>query len=56
MENGEILEAGGGNLIIGCGNQTALLIEELQFEGKKRMTTRDFLNGIKLATGENLGG
>ena len=56
MENaGEILEAAGKNLIISCGNQTALQIEELQLEGKKRMATRDFLNGIKLAVGEKLG-
>ncbi|MCY7346098.1 MAG: methionyl-tRNA formyltransferase [Pyrinomonadaceae bacterium] len=57
MENGgEILEASGGNLIVICGNQTALLIDELQLEGKKRMAALDFLNGIKLATGERLGG
>ena len=56
MENvGEILEAQGDSLIIGCGDQTGLLIEELQIEGRKRMTTRDFLNGIKLAVGEKLG-
>ena len=56
MENvGKILEAHSDSLVIGCGNQTGLIIEELQFEGKKRMTTRDFLNGIKLAIGEKLG-
>ncbi|MGI9036723.1 MAG: methionyl-tRNA formyltransferase [Pyrinomonadaceae bacterium] len=56
MENcGKVLEAKGDNLIIGCGNQTILKIEELQLEGKKRMATRDFLNGIKLQPGENLG-
>ena len=52
---GKILEAHSDSLVIGCGNQTGLIIEELQFEGKKRMTTRDFLNGIKLAIGEKLG-
>ncbi len=56
MENvGKVLEAKVGNLIVGCGSQTILRIEELQLEGKKRMTTRDFLNGIKLAVGEKLG-
>ena len=56
MENGgAILEAAGGNLIVGCGNGTVLQIEEVQLEGKKRMAARDFLNGIKLQVGEKLG-
>lgn len=52
---GEILEAKGDKLFVGCGNQTVLQIEELQIEGKKRMPTRDFLNGIKMQVGERLG-
>ncbi len=56
VENtGEIIAAKGGKLIVACGNQTVLQIEELQLEGKKRMTTRDFLNGIKMQIGEKLG-
>ncbi len=54
FQAGEILEAKGDKLLIGCGNQTILEIEELQIEGKKRMQTRDFLNGIKLNIGEIL--
>jgi methionyl-tRNA formyltransferase len=52
---GEILEAKSDKLFVACGNQTVLQIEELQIEGKRRMTARDFLNGIKLQTGEVLG-
>ncbi len=52
---GEILEAKGDRLLIVCGDQTILQIEELQIEGKKRMATRDFLNGIKLNQGGKLG-
>lgn len=52
---GEILDAKGDNLFVSCGNQTILQIEELQIEGKRRMTTRDFLNGVKLNVGEKLG-
>jgi methionyl-tRNA formyltransferase len=52
---GEILEAKGDKLLAACGNQTVLQIEELQLEGKKRMTTRDFLNGVKIHPGEKLG-
>jgi methionyl-tRNA formyltransferase len=52
---GEILEAKGENLLVFCGGDTVLQIEELQLEGKRRMATRDFLNGVKLQAGEILG-
>lgn len=52
---GEILEAKGDNLLVFCGGDTVLKIDELQLEGKRRMTTRDFLNGVKLEAGEVLG-
>jgi methionyl-tRNA formyltransferase len=51
----EVVEAKGDNLIVSCGGETFLQIDELQIEGKRRMTTRDFLNGIKLEIGEKLG-
>ncbi|HEX8638447.1 MAG TPA: methionyl-tRNA formyltransferase [Pyrinomonadaceae bacterium] len=52
---GEILAAKGDELFVACGNQTVLRIDELQIEGKKRMPTRDFLNGVRMQTGEKLG-
>ena len=52
---GEILEAKGDKLLVACGNQTVLQIDELQIEGKRRMTTRDFLNGVKMNAGETFG-
>jgi methionyl-tRNA formyltransferase len=52
---GEILEAKGDNLLVFCGGDTVLQIDELQLEGKRRMSTRDFLNGVKLVAGEILG-
>jgi methionyl-tRNA formyltransferase len=52
---GEILASKGDKLFIGCGNQTVLQVEELQLEGKRRMTVRDFLNGVKISAGERLG-
>ena len=52
---GEILAAKGDDLLIFCGGDSVLQIDELQIEGKKRMATRDFLNGIKLPVGEKLG-
>jgi methionyl-tRNA formyltransferase len=52
---GEILEAKGDRLLVFCGGGTVLEIEELQLEGKRRMPTRDFLNGVKIEVGEKLG-
>jgi methionyl-tRNA formyltransferase len=54
-EAGTILEAKGDDLIVACGDKTALKIVEIQIEGKRRMPTRDFLNGIKVQQGEKLG-
>lgn len=53
--DGEILIASRGDLLINCGNQTTLQVNELQIAGKRRMKTRDFLNGVKLEIGEVLG-
>ncbi len=53
---GEINKAHGGELVVSSGNGTALSIQELQLEGKRRMTTRDVLNGISLEPGEIVGG
>jgi methionyl-tRNA formyltransferase len=52
---GQIIEAKGDTLSILCGGDTILQIEELQIEGKRRMPTRDFLNGVKIEVGEKLG-
>ena len=42
-------------VLVGCGGATALALLEVQMDGKKRMTTRDFLNGYRPKTGEKLG-
>ena len=55
VESGEILEAKGDKFLVGCGQNSILLVEELQLEGKRRMSNRDFLNGIKVQAGEKLG-
>lgn len=49
---GEILEAKGDRFVVACGGETVLKISELQIEGKRRMSVRDFLNGVKIRTGE----
>lgn len=52
---GEIVHAHGAELIVACGNHTALQLTELQPEGKRRLPTRDFLNGARLTAGTVLG-
>jgi methionyl-tRNA formyltransferase len=42
-------------LVVGCGETSALEILELQMEGKKRMSARDFINGYQLQPDEKLG-
>ncbi|MBA3334611.1 MAG: methionyl-tRNA formyltransferase [Acidobacteria bacterium] len=55
IENGTILEAKGDDLIVTCGENTALRLLEIQVEGRKRMKARDFLNGVQIQIGEKLG-
>jgi methionyl-tRNA formyltransferase len=43
-------------LFVGCGEETALEILELQLEGKKRMAAADFVHGYRVRPGEMLGG
>ncbi len=45
----------GGRLLVGCGNHTVLEIREAQLADRKRMSARDFLNGVRLAAAEKVG-
>ena len=51
---GKVLEAKGDDLLVECGSCSDLRIEELQLEGKRRMSARDFLNGVRLSAGDIL--
>jgi methionyl-tRNA formyltransferase len=42
-------------LIAGCGAGTALELLEVQLEGRKRMSSADFVHGHQPRTGEKLG-
>lgn len=44
------------DLMVGCGQGTALDLIEVQIEGKRRMTAPEFVNGYRLKTGDRLGG
>ena len=51
---GEIAVAG-EQLVVGCGAGTAIAIDELQLEGKRRMSAREFINGYQPKSGERMG-
>ena len=42
-------------LLVGCGHQTSLELQEIQLEGKKRTSAQDFVRGYRLSPGEKLG-
>ena len=52
---GEVIEARGDDLAVACGDANALRIQELQLEGKQRVSGRDFINGTRLRAGERFG-
>jgi len=54
LEAGQIF-AESTRLLAGCENNTALELIELQPEGKRRMSARDFINGYHPQPGEKLG-
>jgi methionyl-tRNA formyltransferase len=49
------LSISSNKLLVGCGNNTALEILELQLEGKKRTSPREFIQGYHPKPGERLG-
>jgi methionyl-tRNA formyltransferase len=53
--NGRILKAHGDELVVSAGDSTVLRIGQLQVEGARRMTARDFINGFHPQVGESLG-
>jgi methionyl-tRNA formyltransferase len=53
-EPGEIVAAHGDDLIVACGQGMSLRLIEVQSEGKRRMSARDFLNGVRPQVGEQL--
>jgi methionyl-tRNA formyltransferase len=40
---------------VGCGQNTSLELLELQLEGKKRISAKDFIHGYRPKPGEKLG-
>jgi methionyl-tRNA formyltransferase len=55
ISNGEIIVAQKDELVVQCGQRTALRVLEVQPEARKRMAARDFINGMHLKVGERFG-
>ena len=53
--NGRILKAEGDELIVSAGGSTVLRVIQLQMEGSRRMSARDFINGVHPQIVESLG-
>ena len=56
-EGGEagVLMVDGDVLKVGCGDGSMLALDEVQMEGKKRMSAAEFLRGFQVKSGERLG-
>jgi methionyl-tRNA formyltransferase len=52
---GEVITARADDLIVNCGEQTALRLLEVQAEARKRMPVRDFINGLHVKVGDRFG-
>jgi methionyl-tRNA formyltransferase len=50
--DGEVIVAHGDDLVVKCGDETALRLIEVQPEAKRRMSVRDFLNGTHSKVGD----
>jgi methionyl-tRNA formyltransferase len=53
--SGEIIVAHHGELVVSCGEQTALRLIEVQPESRKRITVREFISGARLKVGDRFG-
>lgn len=52
---GTVITARQDDLIVSCGHNTALRLVEVQLEARKRMSARDFVNGLQVKVGDRLG-
>ena len=53
--HGEVIAARGDELLVSCGEQTALRLIEVQPESRKRMPVRDVISGLRVKVGDRFG-
>jgi methionyl-tRNA formyltransferase len=51
-EPGAITSIDKSAISVTCGGSTSLAVEELQAEGKRKMSARDFVNGMRIGAGD----
>lgn len=51
-----ILAVDKSGIVIACAESTALRVEELQIEGKRKLGAREFINGMRLSVGDSITG
>ena len=54
LSSGE-LKTSGERLFVGCGSSTALELLQVQLEGKKSSSAREFIHGYRIVPGERMG-
>jgi methionyl-tRNA formyltransferase len=54
IENG-VLRVVGDEMMAGCGERGSVVFDEVQMEGKRRMSAAEFLRGFQVKSGERLG-
>ena len=52
---GAVINVQSGDLIVNCGQRTALRLLEVQPEARKRLAARDFINGMHVKVGDRFG-
>jgi methionyl-tRNA formyltransferase len=50
-----VVEVRGNGLLVGCGGGSLIGLDEVQLEGKRRMSAAEFLRGNQVRSGERLG-
>jgi methionyl-tRNA formyltransferase len=50
-----VLKVHGEQMLAGCGGGSSVRFDEVQIEGKKRMSAGEFLRGFQVRSGERLG-
>ena len=50
-----VLSVLGDEILVGCGSGTVLTLDEVQMEGKRRMSAAEFFRGFQVRSGERLG-
>ena len=55
VEPGDVTAAHGGELIVQCGGRSALRLLGVQPEARKRLTPREFINGMHVKVGDRFG-